>query len=199
MDERCSDHGSDQPAHEISALLDAGRAVNSTLELDRVLDSILAGATDLLPASSGSVMLLDGEELVVAAIVGNQAALGRRAAIGDGIAGHVARTREPLLIDGRATSSVFPGLVRRSGDEVRSALCVPLIERGELLGVLNLSAPVRGRLQRVRPARRQPVRRAGRDRDRQGPPVRAQPAAGRAARARRQLRRPHRAGQPAPR
>ncbi|TAL22829.1 MAG: GGDEF domain-containing protein [Frankiales bacterium] len=144
MDERLLTTALTNRLHEISALLDAGRAVNSTLELDRVLDSILSGATDLLPASSGSVMLLDGDELVVAAAVGNAGALGRRAALGDGIAGHVARTREPLLIDGRATSALFPGLVRRSGGEVRSALCVPLLERGELLGVLNLSAPGEG-------------------------------------------------------
>ena len=144
MDERLLTTALTNRLHEISALLDAGRAVNSTLELDRVLDSILSGATDLLPASSGSVMLLDGDELVVAAAVGNAGALGKRAAVGDGIAGHVARTREPLLIDGRATSALFPGLVRRSGGEVRSALCVPLLERGELLGVLNLSAPAEG-------------------------------------------------------
>lgn len=144
MDERLLTTALTNRLHEISALLDAGRAVNSTLELDRVLDSILSGATDLLPASSGSVMLLDGEELVVAAAVGNVGALGKRAAVGDGIAGHVARSREPLLIDGRAHSSVFPGLVRRSSGEVRSALCVPLLERGELLGVLNLSAPAEG-------------------------------------------------------
>ncbi len=144
MDERLLTTALTNRLHEISALLDAGRAVNSTLELDRVLDSILSGATDLLPASSGSVMLLDGEELIVAAAVGNVGALGKRAAVGDGIAGHVARTREPLLIDGRAHSSVFPGLVRPSSGEVRSALCVPLLERGELLGVLNLSAPSEG-------------------------------------------------------
>ena len=144
MDERLLTTALTNRLHEITALLDAGRAVNSTLELDRVLASILSGATDLLPASSGSVMLLDGEELVVAAAVGNERALGKRAAVGDGIAGHVARTREPLLIDGRATSSLFPGLVRRSGGDVRSALCVPLLERGELLGVLNLSAPAEG-------------------------------------------------------
>ena len=144
MDERLLTTALTNRLHEISALLDAGRAVNSTLELDRVLDSILSGATDLLPASSGSVMLLEGEELVVAAAVGNDGALGKRAAVGDGIAGHVARTREPLLIDGRASSALFPGLVRRSSGEVRSALCVPLLERGELLGVLNLSAPAEG-------------------------------------------------------
>jgi diguanylate cyclase (GGDEF)-like protein len=144
MDERLLTTALTNRLHEITALLDAGRAVNSTLELDRVLASILSGATDLLPASSGSVMLLEDDELVVAATAGTSAPVGARAAVGDGIAGHVARTREPLLIDGRATSALFPGLVARRGGEVRSALCVPLLERDELLGVLNLSAPVEG-------------------------------------------------------
>jgi diguanylate cyclase (GGDEF)-like protein len=145
IDERLLTTALTNRLHEISALLDAGRAVNSTLELDRVLSSILSGATDLLPASSGSVMLVDDSELVVAATAGNDGALGHRMPLGDGIAGHVARTREPMLIDGRATSSVFPGHVRHaSSSDVRSALCVPLLERGEVLGVLNLSAPVEG-------------------------------------------------------
>ena len=143
LDERLLTTALSNRLHEISALLDAGRAVNSTLELDRVLSSILSGATDLLPASSGSVMLLEGDELVVAASAGNPAALGARSVVGDGIAGHVARTREALLLDGRATSSLFPGMVDRESD-VRSALCVPLLERGELVGVLNLSAPAEG-------------------------------------------------------
>ena len=143
FDERLLTTALSNRLHEISTLLDAGRAVNSTLDLDRVLASILAGATDLMPAGSGSVMLLDGTDLVVAAAVGNDGALGRRSAVGDGIAGHVARTLEPLLIDGRVTASHFPGLEKRS-QHVGSSLCVPLVERGELLGVLNLSATTSG-------------------------------------------------------
>ena len=143
FDERLLTTALSNRLHEISTLLDAGRAVNSTLELDRVLSSILVGATDLMPATSGSVMLLDGDMLIVAAAAGDSTALGHRAAVGDGIAGHVARTLEPLLINGRVTSSVFPGMADRA-NEVRSALSVPLIERGELLGVLNLSAPGEG-------------------------------------------------------
>ncbi len=143
VDERLLTTALSSRLHEISTLLDAGRAVNSTLELDRVLSSILSGATDLLPATRGSVMLLDAGELVVAAAVGNDTALGQRQALGDGIAGHVARTREPLLIDGTATPSLFPGLGTRLAT-TRSALCVPLLERGELLGVLSLSSPGRG-------------------------------------------------------
>src|SRR5436305_5500100 len=84
-------------------------------------------------------MLLEGAELVVAAAARNSLALGRRAAVGDGIAGHVARTMEPLLVNGKASPSVFPGLGKRV-QQVGSSLCVPLVERGELLGVLNLSA-----------------------------------------------------------
>ena len=139
LDERVLTTALSNRLHEISTLLDAGRAVNSTLELDRVLASILSGATDLMPASSGSVMLLDEGELVVAAAVGNSVALGRRVALGDGIAGHVARTMQPLLINGQASPALFPGLGKRV-NQVGSSLCVPLVERGELLGVLNLSA-----------------------------------------------------------
>jgi diguanylate cyclase (GGDEF)-like protein len=147
VDERLLTTALSNRLQEISALLDAGRAVNSTLELDQVLDSILSGATDLLPAASGTVMLLDGDELVVAAAVGKEGVVGMRSAVGSGIAGHVARTREALLVDGRATPSMFPGFAPRRADgdpQVRSALCVPLLERDELLGVLNLSAPVEG-------------------------------------------------------
>ena len=139
MDERLLTTALANRLHEITTLLDAGKAVNSTLELDLVLSSILLGATDLMPAGGGSVMLLEGDELVVAAAAGNEGALGRRAAVGDGIAGHVARTREPMLLHGRAAPSMFPGLTKRM-QEVGSSLCVPLIERGDLLGVLNLHA-----------------------------------------------------------
>jgi diguanylate cyclase (GGDEF)-like protein len=147
LDERLLTTALSNRLHEITALLDAGRAVNSTLELDRVLDSILAGATDLLPAASGTVMLLDGDELVVAAAAGKTGVVGLRSAVGEGIAGHVARSRQALLLDGRATPAMFPGLSPRQDaepEEVRSSLCVPLMERDELLGVLNLSAPVEG-------------------------------------------------------
>jgi diguanylate cyclase (GGDEF)-like protein len=129
--------------HEISTLLEAGRAVNSTLELDMVLASMLAGATGLMPATSGSVMLLEGSELLVAAATGNDAALGNRVTVGEGIAGHVACTLEPLLLNGPADASRFPGLTVRSST-VGSALSVPLVERGDLLGILNLSSPREG-------------------------------------------------------
>jgi hypothetical protein len=70
--------------HEVSLLLDAGKAMNSILELDAVLEVILRSATDLLAGKGGSIMLVEGNELVASSIMGNDAARDRRVRIGKG-------------------------------------------------------------------------------------------------------------------
>lgn len=116
---------------EVSALLEAGKAMNAVLELDSVLDIILRSARALLDAASGSVMLLIApERLQVVCSHGNDAALGREVDINEGIAGRVARTWEPLLVSGHITGREYP---------VQSAMSVPLLHRGDLVGVLNLN------------------------------------------------------------
>jgi two-component system sensor histidine kinase KdpD len=104
-----------------------------------VLETILGSAVELLGADSGSVMLLEGEELAVACVHGNAGAERRRVRLGEGIAGRVARTREALLIHGTADPVEFPGLEPRDRP-VTSAISAPLIHRGALLGVLNVNA-----------------------------------------------------------
>jgi signal transduction histidine kinase len=106
--------------HEVTLLLEAGKAMNSVLDLDAVLGVILRGSLRLLGANAGALFLVEGEELVAAAAAGDGVAPGRRLRPGEGPAGTVARTREPLLAAGDAGAE----------------LCVPLLHRGELLGVL---------------------------------------------------------------
>ena len=121
--------------HEVSLLLEAGKAMNSMLDLPVVLETILGGATELLDAGSGSIMLREGDELVCTAVQGNDAARDSRIQIGDGIAGRVAAELEPLLIEGRHAGGPVDRVV-----PVDSAVSVPLIHRQELLGVLNVNA-----------------------------------------------------------
>jgi diguanylate cyclase (GGDEF)-like protein len=121
----------------VRALLEAGRAVNSARELDEVLQTILNRTVSLLDGSTGSVMLRDGDELVVVASWGNDEAMHRTVKIGDAISGRVAVARRPQLVVGPASSSHFPGLAVR-GRSVDSAMSVPMIDRGELVGVLNV-------------------------------------------------------------
>lgn len=142
VDERVLTTAFSNRLHEVTLLLEAGKAMNSVLELERVLEVILRGAVDLLGARSGSVMLLEGSDLVAASVIGNDDALESRVRMGEGIAGKVAVWRDPHLINGVPDPEEFPGVHRRA-QEVRSAMSAPLIHRDELLGVLNVNADLR--------------------------------------------------------
>lgn len=139
IDERVLSTALTNRLHEVSLLLDAGKAINSVLDLSTVLETILRSAIDLLGGTSGSIMMAEGDDLVSACVQGNQRAQGRRVPLGEGIAGRVARTREPLLIDGDADPEQFPGLVPHDV-AIESAISVPLVNRDDLLGVLNVNA-----------------------------------------------------------
>lgn len=123
---------------EVSALLESGKALNLDLELGDVAATILRCARDLLQGHDCSLLLLYGEdELRTVKVAGDSAALGARIKIGEGIAGRVAETREPLLIN---------GLVEHEGERKpvvvlpSSAMSVPLVNRRQFLGVLNINA-----------------------------------------------------------
>ena len=139
-DERVLNAAYSQSLDMNRALSAAGKALNSALELDEVLDAILASASQLLSARSGSVMLLEDDDyLRVVAVRGGHLFRDARVRVGESVAGRVAETRAPLLVNGDA---VDLGLRDASagGGEDGSAMSVPLVNRGQLLGVLNVRA-----------------------------------------------------------
>jgi len=116
---------------ELAVLYEAGKALNSVLVVDDVLQLILSSAFELLEASNGFIMLLEGaDELVMACRAGAVPDEEGRLELGEGIASRVLRDREPLLIQGSVSENGHL--------ETQSAVCVPLIHRGEVLGVLIL-------------------------------------------------------------
>lgn len=123
---------------ELDLLVHASRAMNSSLQLERVLEVILRSACELLSATEGSIQLVDPEDptvLRVAAIQGTTTAqVGQRQGVHEGLAGKAAAARDALLVTGPYERS-------RSSRVVGSAIVVPLQHRDELLGVLNLSVP----------------------------------------------------------
>jgi signal transduction protein with GAF and PtsI domain len=125
--------------HEASLLLEAGRAMNSVLDLPELLQTVLRSACELLDANGGSVMLVEGTDLVTLCVRGREEAVGARLRLGDGVAGHVALRREPVLIEGHVDPNEFPGLADRE-PYVESAMSLPLIHRDEVVGVLNVNA-----------------------------------------------------------
>lgn len=136
VDERVLTAALSNRLSEVSALLEAGKAINSVLEIDAVLHIILNSATSLLGATGGSIMLADpdAETLRVVCVHGNDAALDAVVGFDEGIAGRVARSWDPLLVTGSLGGRIKP---------VDSAMCVPLLHRSQLLGVLNLNGDKR--------------------------------------------------------
>jgi diguanylate cyclase (GGDEF)-like protein len=103
--------------HEVTALLDAGKALNAELELGAVLDIILRSALGLMGGDAGSVFLVQhGEHLQR---VSHRA--GSVASTDDHhVAAEVVRSRTPRLTE--------------------SSLAVPLVHRDLLVGVLHVAS-----------------------------------------------------------
>ncbi|MBV8159317.1 MAG: GAF domain-containing protein [Acidimicrobiia bacterium] len=140
LDERVLTAALSNRLKELAALVTVGKAVNSVLNLKQVLNIILSSALELLAADGGSIMLLETpDELRAVCVRGNAHAEGASLRVGESIAGYVAQEREPLLIAGPASRERFKNLVLQD-PPVESALSVPLLNRGEMLGVLNVHA-----------------------------------------------------------
>jgi K+-sensing histidine kinase KdpD len=140
LDERVLTAALSNRLKELAALMTVGQAVNSVLNITQVLEIILSSALELLGSDGGSIMLLEEpDELRAVCVRGHAQAQGARQRLGEGIAGYVAQEREPLLISGQASKERFKNLVAQD-PPVQSALSVPLINRGDVLGVLNVHA-----------------------------------------------------------
>jgi signal transduction histidine kinase len=130
---------------ELSRLSELGKAVNSTLDLQDVLNLILSSALELLGGTEGSIMLVDEaeENLIVAIYQGPEFEdmIGRVVPTGGGISGMVVRRKKPLLVQGSELGGELKGM-GHPDRSISSAICVPLIRQEETLGVLNLNETI---------------------------------------------------------
>ena len=116
--------------------------------IDQVLDAVINGGCRLLSATRGSLMMFDrvSRELRIRAAIGMSPQLVGSVSIkpGEGIAGRVLETGEPLLITDAPLLRL--GSKQQTTTDQRatqyrnqSALCVPLKIRGQILGVFNIN------------------------------------------------------------
>lgn len=115
----------------------------STFDMEALLRTVVEKFNELIPASNWSILLLDPEtqelEFFVAVGVDNQQIMNLRLKVGEGIAGVVAQTGEPIFIqDVRRDSRFCPRVDEQTGFETRSIICLPLSVRQEIIGVLEV-------------------------------------------------------------
>jgi len=142
-------------AAEHDARADAERAVGVLARLGATaeivlgaasLDDLLGGLLDVVRDALGSdratILLLDGTgELVHRAAAGIDEEIARavRIPLGEGVAGRIAATQTPLIVDDLSTVDAVSQYLR-SG----SLAGVPLLFAGRLLGILHVSSDATG-------------------------------------------------------
>ncbi len=131
---------SDRKSELLQALHEVVESVNLTIDPDELFGRMLEIAKSVTGADGGSLMLLDAQkgELAIRVASGVEPELWPkiRVKLGEGVAGRAAAEARPIKLRGRADPEQFR-LMRERGD-VESALCVPLVHDGRVLGVLNL-------------------------------------------------------------
>ncbi len=131
---------------EASAVGVVAQTVGQSLDLHEILQGSLAAIADVVPLDGALIFLREGDELRVAAHLGLSDEFVRgvdRMRVGEGIAGRVAESGAPLLVeDAWVDPRVSRDVMKKEG--LRSLACVPLLSKGHILGVLT----IKRRLQR---------------------------------------------------
>ncbi len=127
----------------LEALQDVARALSSELNLDPLLHNILRSAMQVSRALAGSLMLLDEatNELVFEVLEGGSGASLKKQRIpaGKGIAGWVAQTGQPLIVnDVSHDERHYRTLTEGEAFTTHSVLCVPMSAKGKVIGVLQV-------------------------------------------------------------
>lgn len=134
---------------KLEMLYDVGRALSIIDNRNFLLTEILGHAAAIAKAEKGSIMLFDDStgELVVQVVKGVGAEIEqkiikgeittKRLKRGEGIAGKVAQTGRPIVVNNVEEAST--GFVKAKTTRVSSILCVPLEVHKDVIGVLNIT------------------------------------------------------------
>jgi signal transduction histidine kinase/CRP-like cAMP-binding protein len=133
--------GSRTQLDQMTRLIEAAKSVNSSLDLDTVLEIILDTAIQLTGADRGTLYLLDRNTNEIWSKLLHGEHVGEiRLPVGKGIAGHVAETGETVNIQNTYDHPHFnPEIDQRSGYHTDTMLCMPMRNnKGEIIGVIQL-------------------------------------------------------------
>jgi len=125
-------------AGEFANLYETAHDLSGQHDLNELLNLIVERAGSLLNAPISGIYLYDEvkNDLYMAVNRGLTTSLGIRLAMGEGVAGRVAQTRQPLIIENH--QSWEGRSAHYEGVPLRSVLEVPMLYGGELIGVLTV-------------------------------------------------------------
>ncbi|MGE5842763.1 MAG: ATP-binding protein [Deltaproteobacteria bacterium] len=128
---------------ELAILLRSSALINSSLNIEQVLDNAMKWAEEFMDAEASTVYELDERknELVVRLARGEKKEPVERITLklGEGIAGTVVKTGKPMVIEDVSREKKFTDRIDRiTGFRTKSAICVPLLLRKRPMGALQV-------------------------------------------------------------
>ena len=130
-----------ESADKLKRLIAVATQLNSTLNLDELLELIIASAAELLEARGGSLLLLDEEagELVFKVATADPELVGQRIPADAGIAGQAVRDQSPITITDTATDNrVNRQVDQATGTVTESLVAAPLVVKDRAIGVIEV-------------------------------------------------------------
>lgn len=129
------------------AVAKASQALSGLIDVEQLIDALMRIALDHAGAQTAHLYLMEGETLHLAAAAAVEGAqvrvhLQRAAAAADGptpsVVNYVRRTREQVLLGDAAKPHPFSADPYMMREQPRSLMCLPLLRRTDLVGVLYL-------------------------------------------------------------
>lgn len=130
-------------AQELHIFHDVAKALTSSLDLDSILQTIMEKMAEYFRPDTWSLLMVDEQknELYFAIAVGSaaEALKNVRLKVGEGIAGHVAKYGEKLIVPDVRTDPRFANRIDKLTQwETQSIICVPLRSKLRVQGVIQL-------------------------------------------------------------
>jgi diguanylate cyclase (GGDEF)-like protein len=127
----------------LSLFHEIGKSLASTLDLQKILQTVMEKISDLLQPDTWSLLMLDEatNELYFEIAIGAGADKLKdvRLKVGEGIAGWVAQNGEPVLVEDVKRDPRFTSRIDELTQmDTRSVVCVPIKGKEKILGVIEL-------------------------------------------------------------
>jgi len=145
----------DERTRELRALLDVSSNVSSTLDLGELLGLVLDQVRDVIPYTGASMLVVEGDQLVVREARGPESTLGPASPAiqkfsleGLNTFWHALLDREPIIVDDVRGDDYYAhhfrgavgGALDSSFSRIVSWLALPMVQKGRFVGMIALSS-----------------------------------------------------------
>ncbi|MGZ9225412.1 MAG: GAF domain-containing protein [Anaerolineales bacterium] len=137
---------SQRQARVMTALAEGAAAMNVSLRMEDVYQRILIQTIQALQVETVALGMIDGDTLIFRAAAGHNAGniLGKKIALGDGIAGLAAWDGRGVVVADVSQDKNFSDADKFGGVESRALIVAPIQAQGRAIGIIEAINPIAG-------------------------------------------------------